>query len=329
MFFSKQSTSAISGKLAPQQDVSCPASPVDMIIPLKAAALTAPALPAESGMFSKWQRSSRTSSLSSASLTSESSINELMKQNSILLDQLDGLKQAEELNQLTKHKLADDLEAKGHECTQLREVVRQLTADLEHSKQGHQDQTSALQAELHNPAVARDQVVQERNELVNNVSTLNMQQASLQQNNNAFATRLAVADSKVKKYESGINKLTQQVKSCTQLSMQQQQSSKARVDAIYAQQLQSELRAAEQLKAKNAIIRELQAQLKQAEAAATKAVVSRDDKIAEMQVQLERSDLDRRSEAQRANEWQDYSNVHLVRVGELEEEAKVLTARFA
>jgi DNA repair exonuclease SbcCD ATPase subunit len=316
MFFSKQSSSATSGKLVLQQDMSRPSSPVDVIIsPASSLSLSvatpAPAQPIKSGLFSKWQRSSRTSSASSMSLNGESFINKLLEQNSGLLDLVDGLKQAEELNQLTKHKLADDLEVKEQECTQLHQSVHQLTADLESSKQVVQDLTVSCDG------------------LANNASTLNTQQASLQNENNALATRIAAAEDKVNKYELHTNVLNQQVKSFTMLSTQEQQSSKDQADAIYAQQLQTEQRANKKLKAKDAVIRELQAQLKQSETAASKAIISRDDKIAAMQVQLVRSDLDRDSQAQLADQWQDYSNVHLARVSKLEEQVKKLMARFA
>ncbi|KAH7398994.1 hypothetical protein DE146DRAFT_755981 [Phaeosphaeria sp. MPI-PUGE-AT-0046c] len=281
MFFSKQSSSATSGNLALQQDVSLPLSPVNITVsPVTSlappAATTASVLPAKAALFSKWQRSTTTSSTLLASVSGESPTNELLKRNSILLDQVDGLKQVEELNQLTKHKLAEDLEAKENGYTQLRKSVRQLTAELECSRQAHQDQTFVLQAELSNLTLSRDVIVQERDELAKSASTLNTHQALLQQRNNAPATRIATAEDKVKKYELGTNALTRQVKSFIVLSAQQQQSSKDQVDAIYAQQLRMEQHADEQLEAKDAVIRELQARLEQSEAAATKAIGSRD-----------------------------------------------------
>lgn len=324
MFFGKQSSSATSGKSAPQQDAPRPSSPV-VISPASSlapsvATLTVPILPAKAGLFSKWQRSSGSSFTSSASFNDQAIISELRKKNVILVDYNDGLMQAYQLNQLTVQKLATDCEAKDKECAQLRVSSNSLTTQLELLKQEVHDQTAALQAEVQILTTSCDELVQERDSLVNNASTLNAQQASLQQEKNALAD-------KVKKYELGTNLLTQQITAYAQISTQQQQSSKDQVDAMYAQQLRAEQRTSEQLKGKDALIRELQAQLKQCEVAANKVIVSREDEIATLSIQLKHSDMERETLAQHANEWQDCSNGHLARVHELEERVKQLTAR--
>lgn len=328
MLFSTQPSSSAPGKQALKQDMSRPFPPVDSIISstpslaLSAAPSAVSTLPTKSGFFSKWQPSYYTCSTLTVPSNGQSSNNELLKKNSMLVDQLDGFKQAEQLNQITMYKLVDDIQAKEHECTQLRESVSKLTTNLECCKQDHHERSSAQQEELRKLTVSHD-------ELVNNASTHNAQQNTLQRENNALAHRVAIAEDKVKKYESCTNVLTQQVQAVTLLSTQQQQSSKDRLDAMHAQQLQTEQCADEQLRAKDAVIRDLHEQLKESEISTGKAIISCEDKIVALSVQLERSDLDRKGQEYLANQWQDLSNEHLARVKKLEEQMKQLMDRSA